>query len=356
MRDKLIIIDDNELDLAILNEIFKNNFNTKCFSSTAKALGYIHNNQSSIAVILLDICLGRSGAGFNVLEHIKRQKSLSTIPVILITSDAHEDYVQEGIQIGAIDFLVKPVDPHAVTKRVNHVVENFWPSEEICIGQENISELKNDEEIEYSIDEIKKIAKCKINEIQALCKIKNTISIELCMDIHKLTYILGKSYIKNIDSNLQENDIDMISYASIFFDIGRLGIPDENIQSDFDSFLSKPYSQHISIGQNYFSSNTTNSKFYRYCSEITYWHHKNIDGSGYPDDVVNVDIPISAQLVRTALRFYFYAERFKFENNRVNRILNSLSSEINHTISYQMYDTVQKALEELDIFLNESNI
>ena len=84
----------------------------------------------------------------------------------------------------------------------------------------------------------------------------------------------------------------------------------------------------------------------------TYWHHKNFDGSGYPQ-VNKSNIPISAQLVRAALRFYFYAQRFKDESRTLDRVLNSLSSEINHTISYQMYEVIKSSYESLSILIEE---
>lgn len=349
MRNTLVIIDDNELDLAILNEIFKDVFQVKCFSSTPKAISYLHESESSVAIILLDICLGKTGAGFNVLQHIQGHKSLKNIPIVLMTSDANEEYVKEAIKNGATDFLVKPVDPHSVRERVSQVLKKIWSEDEFCMGEQALQEQ---EKIEFSIDEIKKLSRQTLDKIQSLCKIRNVISVNECIAIHKITSILTKSYLQNTESLLGEIDGQMISYAAIFYDIGRLGIPDDFIQSDFDNNLSDVYAKHISIGQEFFLANQINNKFYKYCSEITYWHHKNFDGSGYPNTYVS-NIPISAQIVRTALRFYFYAQRFKEESRTLDRVLNSLSSEINHTISYQMYELIKLSYEPLSVLIDE---
>lgn len=352
MRNTLLIIDDNELDLAILNEIFKDMFQIKCFSSTPKAISYLHENEASIAIILLDICLGKTGVGFNVLQHIQGHKSLKNIPIVLITSDANEDYVKEGIKNGATDFLVKPVDPHSVTERVSQIVRKSWSEEELSIGQQALANEQS-EQIEFTTQEVKKLSKQTLDKIQALCKFRNVISLDQCLIIHKIVSVLAKSYSQIPENFLEEIDAEMIGYAAIFYDIGRLGIPDEFMQSDFEPALSDIYEKHINIGHDFFAANNVNNKFFHYCSEIAYWHHKNFDGSGYPNDNVVSDIPLSAQLVHTALRIYFYSERFKNESQPLNRILNSLSSEINHTISYQMYDLVQKSFASLEILLKE---
>lgn len=351
MRNTLIIIDDNELDLAILNEIFKDIFQVKCFSNSPKAISYLHENEASVAIILLDICLGKTGAGFNVLQHIQGHKSLKNIPIVLITSDANEQYVKEAVKNGATDFLVKPVDPHSVRERVTQVLKRVWSEDEFCIGEKALQDTEKID-VEFTIDEIKQLSKQTLDKIQALCKIRNIISISECTAIHKITTILANSYLKTADCMIDEIDAEMIGYASTFYDIGRLGIPDNFIQSDFDSNFSDVYTKHIYIGHDFFVANQINNKFYDYCAEIAYWHHKNFDGSGYPQ-TDTFDIPISAQLVKTAIRFYFYAQKFKNHSKTLDRILNSLSSEINHSISYQMYELVKNSYEALDILISE---
>lgn len=351
MRNTLLIIDDNELDLAILNEIFKEVLQVKCFSNTPKAISYLHENESSVAIILLDICLGKTGAGFSVLQHIQGHKSLEKIPIVLITSDANEDYVKEAIKNGATDFLVKPVDPHSVTERIFNVLKTKWSEDEYCTGEQALQEDKKIK-VEFTLDDIKNLSKQTLDKIQALCKIRNVISISECLTIRKITNILTNSYLKTSECLIDELDAEMIAYAATFYDIGRLGIPDNSIQSDFDGNFSDIYAKHIDIGRDFFIANQVNNKFYKYCAEIAYWHHKNFDGSGYPQTDIS-NIPISAQFVRAALRFYFYAERFKNESRTLDRILNSLSSEINNTISYQMYELIKASYEPLKILIDE---
>ena len=68
-RDTLLIIDDSELDLAILNEIFKGLFHVECICQEAtQALSFIHKESDRICAALVDICLGRRGAGFTLLQ------------------------------------------------------------------------------------------------------------------------------------------------------------------------------------------------------------------------------------------------------------------------------------------------
>lgn len=129
MRDTLLVIDDSELDLAILNEIFKHLFRVECSSDPRRALSFLRKNHQRVCAILLDICLERRGAGFTVLHQLQGHLDTAGVPVILITTDANEKDVRASVEGGAVDFLVKPVDPHTVQERVCAVVQASWPSE-----------------------------------------------------------------------------------------------------------------------------------------------------------------------------------------------------------------------------------
>lgn len=126
--DTLLVIDDSPLDLAILNEIFKHLFQVECFEEARPAMSYVRRNSQRVCAVLLDICLGRRGAGFQVLQQLQSAPETTPIPVILITADAQEEYVLNGLKKGAADFLVKPVNPHTVQERVCAAVRSAWPA------------------------------------------------------------------------------------------------------------------------------------------------------------------------------------------------------------------------------------
>lgn len=70
IRDTLLIVDDSELDLAILNEIFKGWFRVECCQEANQALSFLQKNADRICAALVDICLGRRGAGFTLLHRL----------------------------------------------------------------------------------------------------------------------------------------------------------------------------------------------------------------------------------------------------------------------------------------------
>ena len=94
----------------------------ECSSDPRRALSFLRKNHQRVCAILLDICLERRGAGFTVLHQLQGHLDTAGVPVILITTDANEKDVRASVEGGAVDFLVKPVDPHTVQERVCAVV------------------------------------------------------------------------------------------------------------------------------------------------------------------------------------------------------------------------------------------
>ena len=130
MRNTLLIIDDSELDRAIFNEIFKKDYRVLRAATASEGLDQVRNNVRDLAVVVLDICLQRGPSGFAVLERIHKLEGCSRIPVILLTAEPEPQWVYRGVEMGAVDFLVKPLAPVATQNRIKSIIEDIWGGEE----------------------------------------------------------------------------------------------------------------------------------------------------------------------------------------------------------------------------------
>lgn len=352
-RDTLLIIDDSELDLAILNEIFKNHFKVKCLSNAAQAMRFLTQNQHRICAVLLDICLGRKGAGFTVLQQIQQDIPSTGLPIILITSDAQKQYVVDGIARGAADFLVKPVDPHTVQTRVCATVKSAWPAGTTILDASSPAVSQDNAPLALlprtlSAEDAEKIAAQWWDKLCVLAKNRPAISLSQARRIQKITTLFAETYVEtHPDSGLSFLDATFIGCAAAFLDVGLLGLPDAVI-TDPDT---PAYQEHTTIGRDFFLQGSAEHPFLHYCSEIAYWHHKNFDGTGYPQTDTSVTPPLCAQLVHTAMRCDNYAKIHRNHNNRFERMLYALSDEVGHIISEEMYSLVQSCQEPMSILL-----
>lgn len=130
MRSTLLMIDDSELDRAIFNEIFKNDYTILCAATAGEGVELVRSHIHSIAVVVLDICLQRGSSGFSVLEDIRRLEGGARLPVILLTAEAEPEWVYRGVSLGATDFLSKPLSPEGARRRIKAIIEEMWGGED----------------------------------------------------------------------------------------------------------------------------------------------------------------------------------------------------------------------------------
>ena len=120
----ILITDDNRQIAAILSEYAKKNgFKASVALDGEEALNAVKNNNFDI--ILLDVMMPKKD-GFEVCKEIR---SVSNVPIIMITAKG-EDYEKiMGLEMGADDYIVKPFSPGEVMARIRAILRRIVPSE-----------------------------------------------------------------------------------------------------------------------------------------------------------------------------------------------------------------------------------
>lgn len=356
-RDTLLVIDDSPLDLAILREIFKQLFQVECFEEARPALAYIHRNTPRVCAVLLDICLGKRGAGFQVLQQLQAAQETADLPVILITSDAREEYVLNGVSKGAVDFLVKPVDPLTVQERVCAAVRSAWPAgTTILDGPEPPADraAQTDTPGETLAEEHwDRLLELFFQARPGLSPAKYHI-------LGRITRALADGYRKAFpDRGLSPEEAQLIGRAAVFCDVGLLGIPDSVIEQGQDQGGSgqEVYFRHTALGHALFTTGPDSARpLARLAAEIAYWHHKNFDGSGYPVEQAPNPLPLSAQLTRAAIRCMGCLDYFHGYPDRLDRTLRALAGDVGRFIAPEMYEAALAAREDLAACLPDQRL
>ena len=356
IRDTLLVIDDSPLDLAILREIFRSLFQVKCFEESRPALSYIHRNPERICAVLLDLCLGKRGAGFTVLQQLQAAEKTWDVPVILITSDAQEEQVLKAVRTGAADFIVKPVDPVTVQERVCSAVYAAWPAGSTILDcpltqPDNAPQAPQDDHSFLLADHWDRL-------LELFLQARPHFSLAKYHALGQITAALASGYRKNNPTcPLTQEDVQLIGRAAVYCDVGLLGIPDTVIEQgpDQGGTGQQLYLRHTELGHALFTTGPSSSHpLSRYAAEIAYWHHKNFDGTGYPTEQTPNPLPLSAQLTRTAIRCMGYMNYFLGYPDRIDRLLRSLSSDVGRFISPDMYQAAQAARDSLSDCLSST--
>ena len=123
--------------------------------------------------------------------------------------------------------------------------------------------------------------------------------------INTLTRLLLERLVENTDAyNLTPDDCYLISTASAFHDIGKVGI-DESILNKPGKLTEEEFEtmkKHTLIGASMLDKleHYKDEKMIKIAYQICRWHHERYDGKGYPDGLIGEQIPIAAQVVSVA--------------------------------------------------------
>ncbi len=109
----VLLVEDDKIDVMTIQRIFRELNITNpliVVSNGEEALAYLRGSDaSSIGVILLDLNMPRM-SGLEFLSHIKADEKLKSIPVVVLTTSAHEEDIQQAYALSVAGYMVKPVD------------------------------------------------------------------------------------------------------------------------------------------------------------------------------------------------------------------------------------------------------
>lgn len=146
-KRRMLIVDDNAVDHALLQSIFKDEFIVEKAKDGNTALIRLRHYGSAISVVLLDLVMPGMD-GFAVLEKMQESAELKRIPVLIVSGDENRETCLRAIRSGATDYITKPVDPDLLRIRVRSAISRS--ENEKLRARNSLLELRNDERIRFS--------------------------------------------------------------------------------------------------------------------------------------------------------------------------------------------------------------
>jgi diguanylate cyclase (GGDEF)-like protein len=119
-RQTVLIVDDMPVNIEIINEILRDNYDILFATNGEDALTIAAEQVPDL--ILLDVVMPGMN-GYDICTKLKSDKSTRDIPVIFVTSMGQEEDESRGLSLGAIDYITKPIRPSIVKARVNNHME-----------------------------------------------------------------------------------------------------------------------------------------------------------------------------------------------------------------------------------------
>ena len=123
VADWIIIVDDNATDLQIAESALKNiGINTTLLKTGRELLDYLQQSASVPDLLLINIFV-RDMDGFEILKAVRHLKDgRANIPVIFLSTDEKQASETDGLRLGAIDYIHKPINPDILTRRVQNAL------------------------------------------------------------------------------------------------------------------------------------------------------------------------------------------------------------------------------------------
>lgn len=292
IKQKILIVDDSELNRVILTEMLQENFDILEAENGERCLDMLQQYGKGISLVLLDIVMPGMD-GFEVLSHMADAHLIEDIPVIMISSEESAAYIRKAFEFGASDYISRPFDGKVVYQRVFNTIKLY-------AKQRRLISLVTDQ-----IQEKEKNNQMMVEVLSQIVEFRNGESGLHVLHINVLTKLLLERLVQKTDRyDLTAEQCYLIETASSFHDIGKISI-DEKILNKPGRLTKEEFEimkTHTLVGAQMLNSleNYRDEPLIKTAFQICRWHHERYDGKGYPDGLVGEEIPISAQIVALA--------------------------------------------------------
>ena len=115
VRHTIMIVDDSEENLMIMESILAKEYSLKLFDGAKQAIEFAIDNPPDL--ILLDVTMPEIN-GFEACRLLKANSKLADVPVIFITSKGEDEFEELGFNVGASDYIQKPINAPIFLARV----------------------------------------------------------------------------------------------------------------------------------------------------------------------------------------------------------------------------------------------
>ncbi|PTU73601.1 response regulator [Pseudomonas mangrovi] len=266
-RPQLLVVDDEPVNLQVLRQVLQEDYRLLFARDGIKALELAERERPEL--ILLDVMMPGM-TGYEVCERLKGMPATAAIPVIFVSalSDAQDE--TRGFEVGAVDYITKPLSPPVVRARVR-----------THLSLVRVEELRN----------------TRLQIVQRLGLAAEYKDNETGLHVIRMSHY---SRVLALAAGFSERDAEELLNAAPMHDVGKIGIPDAVLRKPgkLDAEEWAVMREHAQIGAQIIGEHS--SGLLHMAREIALSHHEKWDGSGYPNGLAGEDIPLVGRIVAIA--------------------------------------------------------
>lgn len=282
---RIVAVDDQPANLRLIQTSLKafGARQVEAFTDSAAALQCLQSNPWDLLLLDLDM---PAPNGFEILRQLQ-QRDRCCQPIIIVTAMSDADNRRRGLDLGANDYLSKPLDLPELLLRVRNTLHLGLASQALMRERDDLERMVKERtrELEDSFHAV-------IRGLSRAAEYKDNETGNHILRIGETAALMAKAI--GCDARWAE----LLRLAAPMHDVGKIGIP--------DSILLKPgpltadervlMNRHARIGHDILRDESR-SPLLDMAAEVALSHHERWDGSGYPNGLQGEAIPLSARIV-----------------------------------------------------------
>ena len=289
-RPTLLLVDDESTNLAILREILKDEYRLLFAKDGLQAIDIATEHVPDL--ILCDVMMPNLD-GFGACRRLKHDPRTAGIPVIFVTALADDVNETLGFEVGAVDYVYKPVSPPVLFARVRAQLK-LVSIERLEYANSELSRVNA--ELQQALRRVRGNFDSSIRMLSSVLEYRNGRMAGYC---HRTALIAHKVAVEMGMSEEQQEDV---YHAALLHEIGKIGFPDDMLdkpqvamsQEEFKLYRQHPLNAEIILMP---IDELVNA------SMLIRHQHERVDGMGFPDGLIGDAVPIGASIL-SATKYY----------------------------------------------------
>jgi putative two-component system response regulator len=307
---KVMIVDDEPTNIKILRRLLELegfcNFVTTSEAPTALSL----IRQECPDIVLLDLMMPYV-SGLDVLTDVRADAAIAFIPVLILTAVTDRETRVRAVELGATDFLNKPVDASELIPRVRNILTVKGYQDQLRAYNSNLEAA-----VRIRTAELENSRRDLIHCLARAAEYRDDDTGQHVLRVGRYTRLIAESL------GLPGELIETLEQAAQLHDIGKIGIPDsvllkpgrltdeemtlmqrhpgfgKRILTSYSSEEERSLQRHAEVGAHILEVGS--SQILDMARTIALTHHERWDGGGYPLGLKGNDIPLVGRIVAVA--------------------------------------------------------
>lgn len=307
---RVMIVDDEPVNIKVVRKYLKMAGYSDIIETSRASETLDMVAEQSPDILLLDIMMPEV-SGLDILEQLRKTESGRNIPVVILTAMDDRETKARALDLGASDFLTKPVDSLELTARVRNTLQIKRNQDALRNHAEELDRLVAQRTAE--------LAQSRLEVIHCLGRAAEFRDNDTGHHVVRVGRYAGLIARK---MGLEKEVVELIEHAAPLHDAGKIGIPDsillkpgrldpdefeiirkhcefgQRIVGDLEQSEWKEFSAHTEVGAKIMEVGT--SPILQMAARIASTHHEKWDGTGYPSGLAGEEIPLEGRITAVA--------------------------------------------------------